>query len=120
MVNFQSFLECFGTFAAFVAGITTFTELFKKLFKVTKKGWMITISWILAIIGAFVGFYFQVGFLAEYGTPDMWQGWVMTALTGLGAGIAANGLYDQSMIEALVKWIWSFINTTKKPQTINE
>lgn len=118
-MNLQTFLVYFGTFAAFVAGVTTFTEFFKNLFKVTKKGWMIAIAWILAIAGSVAGFYFQLGFFAEYGTPDMWQGWLMTGLTGIGAGIAANGLYDQDAIEAIVKWIWSFMKP-KQSQIINE
>lgn len=119
MVNIQTFLMYFGTFAAFVAGVTTFTEFFKNLFKVTKKGWMIAIAWILAIVGSIVGFCLQLGFFAEFGAINTWQGWVMTVLTGIGAGIAANGFYDQAGIESLVKWIWSFMKP-KQTQTINE
>lgn len=118
-MSIQTFLMCFGTFAAFVAGVTTFTEFFKNLFKVTKKGWMIAIAWILAIAGSVAGFCLQTGFFAEYGTTDMWQGWLMTGLTGIGAGIAANGLYDITAIESIIKWIWSFMKPNQ-PQTINE
>jgi hypothetical protein len=111
-------MEYFGTFAAFVAGVVTFTEFFKKIFNVTKKGWMIAISWIISIVGAIAGFYFQLGFLTEYGTPDMWQGWVMAGVTGIGAGVASNGLYDQTIVEKIVEWIWSFIKP--KQQVVNE
>lgn len=117
-MNFLTFIEYFGTFTAFVTGVVTFTEFFKKIFNITKKGWIFAISWGLAILGALGGFWGQVGFLAQYGTPDMWQGWVMAAVTGLGAGVAANGLYDQTWVEKMVEFIWSFIKP--KTKTINE
>lgn len=118
-IDITTFLQYFGTFAAFVAGVTTFTQFFKNLFKVEKKGWKIAIAYIIAVLGSLVGFYFQIGFLADYGTIDMWQGWVMTALTGAAAGTAACGFYDLDEVEKIVKWIWSFM----KPDTpiiINE
>lgn len=117
-MDITTFLQYFGTFAAFVAGVTTLTQFCKNLFKIEKKGWKIATAYIIAVLGALVGFYFQVGFLANYGAIVTWQGWVMAALTGAGAGTAACGFYDIKKVEEIVKWIWSFMKPTQ--QIVNE
>ena len=118
MVNFMTFMEYFATFAAFVGGVTLVVQFIKNLFKIEKKGWKVATAFIVSIIGALVGFYFQLGFFTEYGTPDTWQGWTMAGLTGIGGGVAACGFYDIKMVEAIVKWVWSFMKT--EPKIINE
>lgn len=108
-MNLPDFFAYFGTFAAFVAGVTTVTQFFKNLFKIETKKWKIATAYIVAVVGAIIGFCFQIGFLAEYGTIDMWQGWVMTIFTGAASGTAACGFYDINKVEEIVKWIWSFM-----------
>ena len=64
------------------------------------------ISWVTSIVLAAVGFYFQLGFFADCGTPDMWQGWVKTGLIGLGCGLCANKMYDREEIWRLLEIIF--------------
>ena len=117
-MNIFSFTQYFGTFAAFVAGVTVVTQFFKNLLKIESKGWKIATSWLVSIIGALVGFCFQLGFFADFGTPEVWQGWVMAGLVGIGGGVAACGFYDITVVEKIVKWIWSFLKP--KAKVINE
>lgn len=116
-------LSYFGTFALFAAGVTIIAEFINDLFKVSSKpetriSPKQAVSWVVAILGACLGYALQVGFFTEFGTVDQWQGWVMTAVTGLGAGLVANGIYDVNIIQDALKFIFQFL----KPQTkvINE
>ena len=119
-MNIVDFLGYFATFVAFVAGVTTITEFFKKVCNITKKGWMIGTAMIVAVCLSVLGYGLQIGFFAEYGTVNQWQGWIMSILTGAGAGLASCGLYDIDAIEKLVKWIWSFIKPKNKTEVVNE
>lgn len=119
-MSIVDFLQYFATFVAFVAGVTTITEFFKKILKIEKKGWKIGTAMIVSTVLAIVGFCCQLGFFAEFGPINSWQGWIMTILTAAGAGLASCGLYDIDAIEKFVKWIWSFIKTKQQVDIINE
>lgn len=113
----------FGSFTAFAGGVVVITQFLNDLFnfkseqKVAKKA----VSWATAIIFAVIGFVCQYGFFADYGAINTWQGWVMTAVTGLGAGIYANGIYNIEPIKEAVHWIFKFIeNWRKKDDTDKE
>ena len=118
-----NFLSFFGTFLAFVAGVTAVSEFVNDLFKVPSKpeakfmSPKQIVSWVIAVGGACLGFVLQLGFFADFGTTDMWQGWVMTGLTGICAGLAANGIYDINAVHDFLKWVFQFMN---KPKVINE
>ena len=98
-------LNYFGTFAAFAGGVVVITKFLNEIFKITSKGWKQAMAWIVAIIMAVFGFYTQTGFFANYGSVNEWYGWVLTVITGFGAGLAANGLYDINYIRIALDWI---------------
>ena len=103
----------FATFVAFVAGVIIITEAINKIFKIENSTTKLIISWIMSIGLAALGFGLQLGFFADCGTPDMWQGWVKTILIGLGCAIAANKIYDRDEIWNLLEWIFSMFKTKK-------
>lgn len=119
-----TFLAYFGTFVAFVAGCTAITEFINDLFKVPSNpdakfmSPKQIVSWVISVGFACLGFALQLGFFAEFGTTDMWQGWVMTACTGIGAGLASNGVYDINVVHDVLKYIFQFLKS--KTETINE
>lgn len=96
----------FATFVAFVSGVLLLTEAINNIFKVQKPMAKLIISWVMSLALAALGFYFQLGFFADCGTPDMWQGWVKTALVGLGCGLCANKMYDREEIWRLLEIIF--------------
>lgn len=100
----------FATFVLFVAGVVTITEMFNKVFKVQGKTPKLIVSWLLSIGLAALGFWLQLGFFADCGTPDMWQGWVKTVLIGWGAGWCANYMYDRNEIWNLLQQIFKFLD----------
>ena len=114
---FTNFLEYFGTFTAFAAGVVLLTQVINDVFHVENKKVKKIISWATAIVLAVVGFVCQLGFFVDYGTVDMWQGWVMTAVTGLGAGVYANGIYGIEPIKEFVHWVFKFLEQWKKDGT---
>jgi len=114
MSIFTNFLEYFGTFTAFAGAVVLITQFINDLFSVEKKIVKKIISWSTAIVMAVVGFVCQYGFFVDYGTIDTWQGWLMTVVTGLGAGVYANGIYGIEPIKKAVHWIFQFIQNIKK------
>ena len=119
-----TFLAYFGTFVAFVAGCTAITEFINDLFKVPSKpnakfmSPKQIVSWVISVGLSCLGFALQLGFFAKFGTTDMWQGWIMTACTGIGAGLASNGTYDINLVHDILKWIFQFLQP--KVKVINE
>lgn len=104
----------FATFVAFVGGVILLTETVNKIFKIENGTTKLIISWVLSIGLAAAGFGFQLGFFADCGTPDMWQGWVKAALIGLGCGLCANKMYDREEIWRLLEMIFSIFKSSKK------
>jgi len=100
-------MTMFATFVAFVSGVLFITEAINKIFKVEKPTAKLIISWVLSLALAAAGFALQLGFFADCGTPDQWQGWVKTAFIGLGCAVCANGLYDREEIWRLLQIIFS-------------
>ena len=99
-------MTMFATFVAFVLGVMTITEAVNKLFKVENGTAKLVVSWVLSLSLAALGFALQLGFFANCGTPDMWQGWVKAALVGIGCGLCANGLYDRNEMWQLLELIF--------------
>ena len=96
----------FSTFVAFVGAVILLAESVNKIFKIENWTTKLILSWVMSLALAALGFYFQLGFFADCGTPDMWQGWVKTALVGLGCGLAANKIYDREEIWRLLEIIF--------------
>ena len=99
-------MTMFATFVAFVLGVMTLTEAVNKLFKIENGTAKLIVSWVLSLALAAAGFALQLGFFADCGTPDMWQGWVKAALVGIGCGLCANGLYDRNEMWQLLELIF--------------
>lgn len=97
----------FASFVALVGGIMLLTETVNKIFKIENGTTKLIISWVLSVGLSALGFGFQLGFFADCGTPDMWQGWVKTALIGFGCGLCANKIYDREEIWRLLEMIFS-------------
>ena len=99
-------MTMFATFVAFVGGVMLLTETVNKLFHIESATAKLIVSWVLSLALAALGFGLQLGFFADCGTPDQWQGWVKALLCGLGCGLAANGLYDRDEIWRLLEAIF--------------
>ena len=106
-------MTMFATFVAFVSGILVLTEAINKIFKVENPTAKLIISWAISLGLAALGFGLQLGFFADCGTVDTWQGWVKAMLIGGGGGLCANGLYDREEIWQLLEWIFSIFKKKK-------
>ena len=102
----ETIMTMFATFVAFVLGVMTITEAVNKLFKIENGTAKLIVSWVLSLALAALGFALQLGFFADCGTPDMWQGWVKAALVGIGCGLCANGLYNRDEMWQLLELIF--------------
>lgn len=100
-------MTMFASFVAFVGGVIAINEAIFKLFKVENSRTKLILSWVFSIALACVGFALQLGFFADCGTPDQWQGWVKAVLVGLGSGLCANKIYDREEIWRLLEWVFS-------------
>jgi hypothetical protein len=86
----------FATFAALTAVIPLATEFLKRiLFKDGAGGFAVQLlSWITGIVLTLFGWWLGLGFLSDM---SLW----MALLYGLGASLAANGVFDTDIITAL-------------------
>ena len=100
-------MTMFSTFVAYVGGIIFLTEAINRLFKVEGSTAKLIVSWVLSIALAALGFGLQLGFFAQCGSIDTWQGWVKAALVGIGCGLCANKMYDREEIWRLLEQIFS-------------
>lgn len=101
----MDFLTGFSTLASFAALTVFVTTFVNSTFKVNSDRMKQVASWIVAIVLSVLGLVLQLGMFAGYGTVNEWQAWVMTAVTGLGAGLIANGLYKVPEIHDCLKAI---------------
>jgi len=56
------------------------------------------VAWAIAIILLFVGNLVNIGFMAELS-------WLNTLIYGIAAGFLANGIFDITLIRALLRWL---------------
>lgn len=103
----QTIMTMFATFVAFVGGVMLLTEAINKVFNIQGQTAKLIVSWVMSMAMAALGFGLQLGFFADCGTPDQWQGWVKAVLVGLGCGLCANGLYDREEIWKILESIFS-------------
>lgn len=84
----------FATFAALVAVIPFVVQAVKKLIPAIEKSSLATqiVSWVTGLVVTMVGWIFNLGFLNDLE-------WWMAILYGLGASLAANGIFDTGFIE---------------------
>lgn len=110
----ETLMTMFASFVLFVGGIITITEMVNKLFKVQGTVPKLIVSWVLSLGLAAFGFWQQLGFFADCGTIDQWQGWVKAGLIGIGCALAANKIYDRNEIWTLLEMIFSFFKKDGK------
>ena len=107
-------MTMFSSFVLFVSGVIVINEAIFKLFKVENSRTKLILSWVFSIALAALGFVLQLGFFADCGPVDTWQGWVKTAFIGFGCGLAANKIYDREEIWDILEWLFSFFNKDGK------
>jgi hypothetical protein len=86
----------FATFTALVLAIPFVTEAIKKIAGVTGGTAAQIISWVTGIALAGFGYLLNLGMFADL---EIWQSLVV----GLGASLAANGVFDTGIIEWILK-----------------
>lgn len=106
-------MTMFSSFVLFVSGVIVINEAIFKLFKIENSRTKLILSWVFSIALACIGFALQLGFFADCGSIDTWQGWVKTALIGFGCGLAANKIYDREEIWQFLEWIFSIFKSKK-------
>lgn len=93
----------FGTLAAIVAVVPIITQFIKKLINKDLANWANQlISWAVSIIICYVGWFFDLGILADV---NWWQ----TLIIGIGTGLAANGVFDIELVKQLLALIFGKI-----------
>lgn len=115
----STIMTMFASFVAFVGATILITETINKIFKIENSTTKLIISWVMSIGLAAVGFGFQLGFFADCGTPDQWQGWLKTGLIGLGCAVCANGMYDREEIWRLLEMIFSIFTPKRNLEQAN-
>lgn len=103
----ENFRVWFGTFAGIVALGTFVAGFFNGLFKLTNGFARQFSAWVVCILLAVIGNLINLGFLAE-------AGWLMTVIYGLGAGLAANGLFDTPLVYAIILAIEQALGNEKE------
>jgi len=96
MIDISSY---FGTLAA-AAGLVVIlagyvnTHVFSTASATVKQ----IVSWVLAIVVAFVG---QIKGLGVFASTDV----IWTVLNGLGVGLVANGIFDVGLVQSILEFI---------------
>lgn len=102
----DGFSSWFGALAG-IAALTVFVGgVLNGLLKVEKKVTKQILTWVVAIALALLGNLVNLGFLSE-------ATWLMTIIYGFGAGLAANGIFDISIVHALILAVESALNKNK-------
>ena len=110
----ETLMTMFATFVAFVSGVIAITEAVNKLFKVENHNIKLLVSWLMSFGLAALGFGLQLGFFADCGAVNEWQGWVKAMLIGLGCGLCANKLYNREEMWRMLEWLFSFFSKNGK------
>ncbi len=90
--------EYFLNLAAIVAATVTVTEFIKNLIG-TDNFASQAVSWLTGIVITMIGWWAGFGFLAEV------EVWYSALLWGIGASLAANGVFDVPIIKEVIKAI---------------
>lgn len=92
----SDFTQYFATFAAFVAVVPFIVEGLKHAFNTTK-GWInILISWVTGIVVAIAAHFLDLGVFGNFTI-------LQTIVTGFGASLAANGVFDSGIITKILE-----------------
>ena len=88
----------FASLAAMVPLVVLITAWLKKVLKVNGI-WIQIVSWILSITLCFVGYLLHIGLFA-----DITQWWLVL-IYGFCVGLSANGFFDITIIQQILKGI---------------
>lgn len=106
-------LTYFSTLGGVSALNVVVTEMINSAFGI-KAGWLKQlISLVCPMLLSVLGFVFGFGIFATYGTISSVSGWIYTVLTGIGLGLASNGIYDIEWVQNIIKNVKELITTTK-------
>ena len=114
----ETLMTMFASFVGFVGGVILITEIINKLFKVENSRVKWVISWAVSLGLSAIGFWQQIGFFADCGAVNEWQGWVKTLLIGVGCAFASNKTYDANEIWNALEWLFSFFRKNGKDTRI--
>ncbi len=87
----------FGSIVALSAIVLPITEFFKRLFNLEGK-WTVTLSWIISIVLAFIGWWLNIGIFEN--ATIMW-----VVIYGIASAMAANSIFDIQIIQAIIKML---------------
>ena len=104
----ETIIAMFSTFVGFCAGVMFLTQAVNTAFHVENGNVKLILSWVMSFALAALGFALQLGFFADCGPVDTWQGWVKAMLIGLGCGWCANKLYNREEMWRMLQWLFSF------------
>ncbi len=107
-------VNIFSTFVGFVSGVLFVTEAVNKLFKIENTNARLAMSWLMSFALAALGFVLHIGFFADCGGVDTWQGWVKTLCIGLGGGWCANKMYNRNEMWRFLELLFSFFDKDGK------
>lgn len=85
----------FVSLAAMVGAVMTITQWIKGLLLTAGIGTKL-LSWMVSIVLAFLGWYFELGILAGLQ-------WFWVAIYALSAGLVANSIVDLNIVQAILK-----------------
>lgn len=90
-----------STLAAFTVGLT---EMLKSKLNLTQKWQKQLLSWSLPCILSILGFVLGLGIFADFGTISSIPAWIETIITGIGIGLASNGVYEIDYIKDFISY----------------
>lgn len=105
----ESLINYFGSLAGMMALVLLITEWIVKIFKVENRTWKHVISWIIAVGSSCIGYLGSYGIFEVYVSLPTWEGWTFTVLTGIGIGLASNGLYTVEVVKKILDAIMLII-----------
>jgi hypothetical protein len=87
----------FLSLGAMAAIVLPVTEFVKALFKI-KGSWAQYLSWLIAVLMALFGFWLKLGIFSDLSL-------IWALVYGFAAGLISNGVFDISIIQAIINAI---------------
>ncbi len=94
------------TFALLISLATFITTFVNGAFKIEKSATRKVMGWVISFILAALGKLLALGFLAEVS-------WLMILITGVLAGLGANGMFTVPLLQNLWYMLESLLNSPK-------
>jgi hypothetical protein len=102
----MDFTSIFLNLTALTAFVVLVTDMIIRIFKTEKKLFKQITAWTLSVVMALAGFFLHQGMFSELT-------WWASVLTGIGAGVAANGLSTVDKVKLALDFILKYLG--KKP-----